>query len=88
MRTIVPSNQFDRDLKRMVKRGKNPKKLGTVIKKLQIGEDLEKKHRPHPLSGNWFEYMECHIEPDWLLIYQLSKTELRLVRTGSHSDLF
>ena len=72
----------------MVKRGKNPRKLGTVIKKLQSGGDLEKKHRPHPLSGNWSRYMECHIEPDWLLIYQLTQTELRLVRTGTHSDLF
>jgi mRNA interferase YafQ len=88
LRTIVPSKQFGRDLKRMVKRGKSPKKLGSVIQNLQSGEALEKKHRPHALSGIWSRYMECHIEPDWLLIYQLTRTELRLVRTGSHSDLF
>ena len=72
----------------MVKRGKNPKRLGTVIRKLQSDGELEKKHRPHPLSGNWSRYLDCPIEPDWLLIYQLTQTELRLVRTGSHSDLF
>lgn len=88
MRKIVPSKQFDRDLKRMVKRGKSPKKLSVVVARLQSGEELENKHRPHPLSGSWSRYMECHIEPDWLLIYQLTETELRLVRTGSHSDLF
>ena len=88
MRKIVPSSQFDRDLKRIIKRGKSPKKLGLVIQKLQFGKKLGKKHRPHPLSGNWSRYMECHIESDWLLIYQLTETELRLVRTGSHADLF
>ena len=88
MREIVPSRQFDRDLKRMVKRGKNPQKLSAVILKLQTGEELERKHRPHPLSGSWSRYMECHVDPDWLLIYQLTRTQLNLVRTGSHSDLF
>ena len=72
----------------MIKRDKNPEKLRAVILKLQFGEELEKKYRPHPLSGSWSRYMECHIEPDWLLIYQPTETELRLVRTGSHSDLF
>ena len=88
MREIVPSRQFDRDLKRMVKRGKNPQKLSAVIRKLQTGEELERKHRSHPLSGSWSRYMECHVDPDWLLIYQLTRTQLNLVRTGSHSDLF
>ena len=70
----------------MVKRGKNLKKLGMVT--LQAGKKLERKYKPHPLSGTWSRYMECHIEPDWLLIYQLTEIELRLVRTGSHADLF
>jgi len=88
LRAIVPSKQFDRDFKRVVKRGKQIKKLRAVILKLQLGKELEKEHKPHSLSGRWSRYMECHIEPDWLLIYQLSETELRLVRTGSHADLF
>ncbi len=72
----------------MVKRGKNPKELGAVIRKLQSGKALEKKHKPHALSGVWSRYMEYHIQPDWLLIYRLPQNEVRLVRTGSHSDLF
>jgi len=72
LRKIVPSNQFDRDLERMVKRGKNLRKLGTVVNKLQSGGEPEQKHRPHSLSGNWSRYLQCHIEPDWLLIYQLT----------------
>jgi len=88
LRTIVPSKQFDRDLRRVVKRGKQIKKLKAVILKLQSGKVLEKKHKPHSLSGRWSRYMECHIEPDWLLIYQMNETELWLVRTGSHADLF
>jgi mRNA interferase YafQ len=88
LRAIVPSKQFDRDLKRVAKRDKDPKKLLAVIRKLQSGKKLEKRHKSHPLSGRWTRYMECHIEPDWLLIYELTKTQLRLVRTGSHADLF
>ena len=72
----------------MGKRGKDLRKLGAVVKKLQAGEELQKRHRPHPLSGSWANYMECHIEPDWLLIYQLNEDEVRLVRTGTHADLF
>jgi len=72
----------------MIKRRKNPKKLSAVILKLQFEKKLEKKHRPHSLSGSWSRYVECHIEPDRLLIYQLTETELRLVRTGTHADLF
>ncbi len=72
----------------MVKRDKDKKKLSAVILKLQSGKKLEKKHKPHPLSGSWSRYMECHVEPDWILIYALSETQLRLVRTGSHADLF
>jgi len=88
LRTIVPSTRFDRDLKRMVKRGKTLEKLAAIVRKLQADEALEERHRLHSLSGKWLRYMEYHIEPDWLLIHQLTETELRLVRTGSHTDLF
>lgn len=65
-------------------------KLKDIIKKLENEERLDKSCNPHPLSSNWKDHMECHIEPDWLLIYRIDKThnELILVRTGSHSELF
>ena len=88
MRKIVPSSRFDRDLKRIVRRGKDVRKLTAVIRKLQAGKVLEKRYEAHPLVGNWQSYMECHIDPDWLLIYQLTGDELRLIRTGTHADLF
>ncbi len=88
MLKIVTTNQFKKDLKRDSKRGKNIDKLETVVNILQSGNNLEMRYRNHQLTGNWFPYYECHIEPDWLLIYQRTQTELILIRTGSHSDLF
>jgi len=65
-------------------------KLKTIIQKLEARGWLEREYSPHPLSGNWKDHMECHLEPDWLLIYRIDKkyNELILVRTGSHSELF
>lgn len=63
-------------------------KLWCVIEQLQQGKHLPVKHRPHKLTGNWAPYTECHIEPDWLLIYDCSDVHLELIRTGSHADLF
>jgi mRNA interferase YafQ len=85
---IITTNQFKKDLKRVNKRGKNIDKLETVINILQTEMNLENRYRNHQLTGNWFPYWECHIESDWLLIYQQTQTELHLIRTGSHSDLF
>ena len=78
------------DLKRMKKRGKNFKKLETVLNILAQGNNLPEKYKDHSLSGNYKNYRECHIEPDWLLIYQIKENLLILsaLRTGSHSDLF
>ena len=59
-----------------------------IIRKLAGGETLETKYRDHLLSGQYKGTRECHIEPDWLLIYELTESELFLVRTGTHSDLF
>lgn len=72
----------------MKKRGKNIKKLETVLAKLQSGEGLEPRYRDHALSGDMEGYRDLHIELDWLLIYQVNESDLYLVRTGSHSDLF
>ena len=88
MRSIRRDNQFKRDVKRLQKRGKDSEKLKQVIRLLINAEKLEPKHRDHQLKGLLKDCRECHIEPDWLLIYRIEGSELCLVRTGSHADLF
>ncbi len=90
MYEIVPSNQFRKDLKLAAKRGYNMDKIKDVITRLANGETLDAKHRDHLLAGNYGGYRECHIEPNWLLVYQIDNGQLILflVRTGTHSDLF
>ncbi|MGI0483002.1 type II toxin-antitoxin system YafQ family toxin [Geminocystis sp. CENA526] len=87
---LIPifENTFKKDIKRLQKRGKNIEKLKIVIDKLLDNQPLEIKYKDHALTGNWKSYRDCHIEPDWLLIYKITETHLFLVRTGSHSDLF
>ena len=80
--------QFTKDLRRAERRGKDPEKLRSIIDQLLAGHPLEPRHRPHKLRGNWSEYWECHIEPDWLLIWKPEEDRLIFVRTGTHSDLF
>ena len=84
------TNQFKKDLKQSKKQGKDTEKLFAIIEKLAMGEHLEAKYRDHTLSGNYKGCRECHIEPDWLLIYEIVNSTLVLVlfRTGSHSELF
>ena len=84
----IRTTQFKRDLKLAEKRGKLISKLKTIMTKLTNEESLDFKHRNHKLTGNYKEHWECHIEPDWLLIYRLTKTEVIFERTGTHSDLF
>lgn len=88
MKSLSQTTRFTRDLKRMLKRGKDTAKLQSVVSKLAHGEVLEPRHRDHPLRGNWIGSRDCHIEPDWVLIYTTSAEFLRLERTGTHSDLF
>jgi len=88
MRTLVTGTAFRKDLNRVLKRGYAAAKLAMVIEKLQREEALPPSNRAHPLKGEWKGYWDCHIEPDWLLIYKLTKDELRLARTGTHADLF
>lgn len=87
---IVPSNQFRKDLKLAVKRGYDINKIKEVIVKLANGDILEAKFRDHFLLGDYSGYRECHIQPDWLLIYKIDNEQLILflTRTGTHSDLF
>lgn len=82
------TTQFKRDLKLSKKRGKILRKLNTIVDLLLKEKPLPEKYKNHPLSGNYKDHQECHIEPDWLLIYLKSKTVLVLVRTGTHADLF
>lgn len=82
------TKQFDRDLKTATKRGKNLDKLWAVVECLMKGEPLAARHRPHRLSGNWSPCWECHIEPDWLLVWYQTEEELVLAASGTHSDLF
>ena len=90
MLKIVPSNQFRKDLKLANKRGFDLKKLKNVIDDLSNEIPLAEKHKDHSLTGNYKGLRECHVEPDWLLIYKVENEELELFlfRTGTHSDLF
>ena len=90
MSTIVTTSRFRKDAKRMKKRGADMNALHDVVDALAQGEELAERHRDHALIGGYEGFRECHIAPDWLLIY--AKDESRLIltaaRTGTHSDLF
>lgn len=88
MLTVKATNRFKRDLRLAAKRGKDLGKIETIIDLLQARKPLPEKNRGHNLSGDWHSHRECHIEPDWLLIYQISEDFLILERTGSHTELF
>jgi mRNA interferase YafQ len=88
MKTIQRTSHFKKDTKRMVKRGKHFSFIKEIIQSLADGEKLETKYRDHLLVGQYKGTRECHIEPDWLLIYETTATELVLIRTGTHADLF
>lgn len=81
---------FKRDYKRALRRHLPVERLHEIVGKLQNGEELPPANRDHSLSGRWANHRECHIVPDWLLIYQIHENILilELTRTGSHSDLF
>lgn len=83
-------NQFKRDVKVVKKQGKERDKLDTIVEKLKNGEKLAPKHKDHALKGEYLGCRECHIAPDWLLVYRIDKVEkkLYLIRTGSHAELF
>lgn len=90
MYKLRPTTKFQRDLKRVKKRGFDISLLTNVIKKLAVGEPLPEKNRDHRLFGDYAGCRECHIALDWLLIYEVDGDELilYLTRTGTHSDLF
>ena len=88
MRSPSYTRQFSKDLKKMEKRGKSLEKVKGIIKILLNEETLNKPYKDHKLIGNFKGRRECHIEPDWLLIYKVKGSEIIFERTGTHSDLF
>ena len=89
-RDIVWTTQFKKDYKLALKRRLDIALLDDIIRALSRGDTLPEKNKDHPLSGNWTGHRECHILPDWLLVYKVVRQTLilKLIRTGSHSDLF
>ena len=89
-RQIVVTNQFRKDYKQAMKRGLKIELLDNVVRLLADGKSLPESNRDHPLTGNWVGHRECHIQPDWLLIYRIENEVLILTlsRTGTHADLF
>jgi mRNA interferase YafQ len=90
MLTIKYQSAFKKDYKRIVKRGYDVRRLERVIDILASGNELPEEYKDHDLIGNYSGCRECHIAPDWLLVYEINNTELLLIltRTGTHSDLF
>lgn len=87
---ILATGRFKKDLKAILKRGYNIQLLQDVVSLLAAGSPLPEKNKDHALSGNWIGHRECHITPDWLLVYKIDNDilVLTLTRTGTHSDLF
>jgi len=88
MRRISQRTQFRNDLKRQKRRGKDIEELIAVVELLAQDGTLPPGYRPHQLTGEWKGTWECHIESDWLLIYEVTANEVVLIRTGTHADLF
>lgn len=88
MRRVTFESKFERDSKRLKRHGKDVEQLLAVVKLLAQNGRLSHHYHPHKLSGTYAGLWECHIEFDWLLIYEIDEKEVRLFRTGSHDDLF
>jgi len=88
--TVKPTAKFQKDLKRVEKRGCNLDLLRDAIKLLAKGDPLPQKYQDHALAGDFAGCRECHIQPDWLLVYEIAESDLflYLTRTGTHADLF
>ena len=89
MNKLHLTTQFKKDVKKAKRRGKDTAKLQEVIEKIATGTSLDPRHKPHRLAGQWAPSWECHVEPDWLLIWNdEGPEEIIFLRTGTHSDLF
>ena len=88
IRRLFSTTAFERDLRRIKRQRKDLDKMEAIVNLLREDAVLPSRCRAHPLRGEWEGHWDCHIEPDWLLVYKLTPGALILVRTGSHSDLF
>jgi mRNA interferase YafQ len=85
---LLTTTAFEKDVRRVRRQGKDLDRLEAIVNLLQEQQSLPAHCRPHPLRGDWAGHWDCHVEPDWLLLYRLTGKELVLVRTGSHTELF
>lgn len=88
MLPIRPPSRFRKDLKKAVSQGPNLDLVKEVLETLAIPQPLPPQFQNHKLKGEWRDFRECHLEPDWLLIYTITDFELRPARLGTHSELF
>ena len=88
MKTPIYTNRFAKDLKLMTTLGRDPENIKAVMRNLIEERPLDRKFRDHVLIGNFKDRRECHIEPDWLLIYRIEESAIIFERTGTHADLF
>ncbi len=88
MLKLKTTNRFEKDIRRMLSRGKSKNKIMTLMNMLVAEKPLEKRYKNHKLTGEYMHRHECHIEPDWLLIYKVQGGEIVFERTGTHADLF
>lgn len=88
MKAVRRSGQFKKDLRLAERRAHDLSKLAVVLDLLIASKPLPAVYQDHPLKGPWRGCRDCHIEPDWLLIYRITRTEIELVRTGTHADIF
>lgn len=87
-KNVYYTTQFKKDFKLCIKRGYNMQHIKSIMKLLESGKELPEKNKDHNLTGNFLYCRECHVQSDWLLIYQLFDSDIIFIRTGSHSDLF
>jgi mRNA interferase YafQ len=87
-RDIVTSRAFERDLKRLRKRGFDLEPLWDIVEALRLHDPLDARHRDHALKGEWEGFCDCHVRADWILIYSLDDEAVYLTRTGTHADIF
>jgi mRNA interferase YafQ len=88
MLPVRPTAKFKKDLKRAVRQGRDLQKLQDILEQLALPAPLPPSCKDHKLKGGWHDFRECHIQPDWLLIYTITDFELRLARLGTHAELF
>jgi mRNA interferase YafQ len=85
---VLTTTAFEKDLRRAKRQNRDLDKLEAIVDLLQSQQELPIRCRAHRLSGNWAGHWDCHVGPDWILLYRVTESELVLVRSGSHSELF